>query len=169
MRRRLIRPGLPRNLARVQPEGIIWAGEVMICDRKKPSLKVLVFTSRRRMRKFWKEVLHGHLHNFSAAVSYCSHTSINFDRDGREHPPVLHVQPNFVAVMGLVKGLITYEIIVHECVHAAEAWSERFPKYPWPGAEDLPMESICYPAGKFACQIIKHLTLEGLMNKNPHE
>lgn len=168
MRRRLIRPGLPRNLANVQPEGIIWAGEVMICDRKKPSLKVLVFTSRRRMRKFWKEVLGGHLHNFSAAVTYCSHTSITF-AGGKESAPVLYVQPNFVAVMGLVKGFITYEIIVHECVHAAEAWSERFPGYPWQGVKEVPVESICYPAGKFACQIIKHLTLEGLMNKNPHK
>lgn len=169
MRRRLIRPGLPRDFHPLVPEGLLWAGDVRIVSRRLPALKVIVFKCRLHMRRFWKEHLKSDLTDFRGAVNYLSHTSIKFDKDGREHPPVRFVQPRYVAVMGLVKGFITYEIIVHECVHAAEAWDERFPNYPWPGAEDLPMESICYPAGKFACQIIKHLTLEGLMNKNPHE
>ena len=70
-------------------------------------------------------------------------------------------KPHF-AIMGLVHGHLTMEIVVHESVHAAFCYAKRCKRTPWAHYADFDEEEVAYPAGRIARALNAYLHDEGL-------
>jgi hypothetical protein len=84
-------------------------------------------------------------------------------------PPTIYteVDPNYFALIGLIKGKINLEVVAHEATHAAFAYAERSRKKWTDPEDDNPEECVCYPVGKLTSLIWDHLIKEGLIPLDP--
>ena len=84
--------------------------------------------------------------------------------DGSE---LLEVDPRYYAVIGLCLERLTFEVIVHESIHAGFAYSNRKAgRFEWRiDEDDLDDEEVCYPSGRIASAIIRTLIADGYENQ----
>ena len=157
---------LPRDWS-THPEykDVIFDCEIKVTRESRLRAKVLVFKDRKAMRQFWTKALgRPELTRDTAAVcnTLASVTTFSKQKGKSQRPPERRVDPRYFCVLGFVDGSLTPEFITHESVHAAYAYDRRVRgKNNWPDKEE-PEESICYPAGRIAGQIIRKFHKEGL-------
>lgn len=127
-------------------------------------LKLLVFRTRKDLRAFWKKSIGSDLGpHCHGAVNSLGCERIKFLPHGREIR-ALEVDPRYYAVMGLVAGSLSLEVVVHESVHAAFAYFKRTgARNLWHEAGGLDEEGVCYPAGLLAEAVWGELRREKLV------
>jgi len=167
MKVRCLRPGLPKRVStHPKARGIKSAADITISGRL--ALKVVVFEKQRDMVHFWTEVL-GKPHlgrKTRGAVNALSH-QVTKITPGKPDRATLWVDPRYFAIMGLVHGHLTMEIVVHESVHAAFCYAKRCKRTPWAHYADFDEEEVAYPAGRIARALNAYLHDEGLYATEP--
>ena len=152
MRVRRAAVGLPTAFIN-HPHGgeILSEGDIRPGRRSTLSLKVLVFPTKRALRRFWKAALGNDLGTRCAGVvNKLSNEHIAFVQGGDERRWI-EVDPRYFAIMGLVRTQMSAEVIAHESAHAAFAYYHRHHnRDDWPLAEENGEEMICYPLGRIA-------------------
>lgn len=145
-------PLIPRSSTGFK--GLLLEKDLKIHRHARLRAKLAVFDSNKNLRKFWSKVLYttdlGD--KTMGAVNALDRTCIRFLKDGSEES---HVErdPVYFCLIGLIKGHLSMEIICHESVHAGFALMRRKTGVLWAGQEDMPEESVCYPAGAVASLI----------------
>lgn len=131
--------------------------------RTRQWLKVLVFDTRRNMRRFARRGF-----DFGeppvGCPAFCTPletTVYDFIGDG-DGACRTKVDPRYFAVIFLTAGGLRADIITHEAVHAAFSFRRRRPDFPWPDNGN-PEETLCYPAGIIAGMI--HETIQGMQRR----
>jgi len=115
------------------------------------ALKVVVFDRQKWLPHFWRVVL-GRPHlgaRTLGAVNALAHETIDI-RSGRPDRSTMWVDPRYFAIMGLVRGHLSMEIVTHESVHAAFCYAKRCKGNQWAEYTDFDEEEIAYPAGRIA-------------------
>jgi hypothetical protein len=146
---------VPWRLGNLKRWKVVMASNVRVSPRARIHLKVLVFETAVAMREMFQKMGGDPGRNSGGCVLYCSRDHNDF-RDGKE-TATRYVDPRFFAVMGLVAGRIDLDTLTHECVHAAEAYADRFPHLKWPNQRVSPFEKYCYPAGiltQYLCGVL---------------
>lgn len=125
--------------------------------------KLMVFSSRRDLRKFWAAITPFKLgRQCMGVVNQLSCHVLTYDRKGNERQHI-EADPRYFCVIGLVKGFLSMEIISHESVHAGFAYAKRIKKTPWDqDALGFDEETVCYPAGAIAAAINRAIDKAGL-------
>jgi hypothetical protein len=122
--------------------------------------KVLVFSSKRAMRRFWAKAL-----GRDDLGPRCEGAvnSLLYQYQNPETGDVLRVggDPRYFCVMGLLRRRLTTEIICHESVHVGFAYHNRVARSPFAGPDDLEEERVAYPAGAVAAAILANLSARG--------
>jgi len=159
---------LPRDWSKhAEYKDVVFDCEVKVTRESRLRAKVLVFKDRKAMRLFWTKALgRPELTKCTAAVcSTITHiTTFSKQKDKPQRPPERRVDPRYFCVLGFVDGALTPDYITHESVHAAFAYDRRVRgKHHWPDRHE-PEESICYPAGRIADEIIRRFHKEGLFD-----
>lgn len=138
-----------------------FVGELKLTRGSRVALKVIVFETPRKLRKFWKDALgKGDLGKgcLGAVNSLCCHV---IRPDGSQF---VEYDPRWFAVMGLCKDHLTMEIITHESAHAAFSYVRRVKhRNPWFELEQLDEEYYCYPIGRIASALTRVLRAEKLI------
>jgi hypothetical protein len=131
------------------------------------ALKLLVFEDVPGMVKFWNRTV-GHQidHQTRGCVNRLIETVEDVPAKGKKpkHPPYLRADPRYFAVMGLVVGHCSAEIVGHECVHAAFAHFDRVRRNTFGrhARDETGEEPVCYAAGRLFVSVTKCLTSKGL-------
>lgn len=119
--------------------------------------KVVIFSSKKDMRKFWTDTLdcEDPGTHCPAVVNPLSVTVVSF-KDGVESPPVERVDPRYFAVLGMVwPACDDIEVLSHEAAHLALAYVRRVgnkgPKWDENGSEDEP---LCYATGRLTAALV---------------
>lgn len=133
----------------------LYIGYVKPSPRSRLTMPVLLFRNRWHLHRFWKNVLGkgslgrgcvGAVNSLQVFVAPCI--------DGEMGTIHMEVDPNFFAIMGLVKGYTSMEVITHESGHAALSYAKRLQgKSEEAKMFDFDEEAICYPLGRIASQI----------------
>lgn len=143
---------MPRCWAKAEDiQGLLLEFDVPF-PKTKLQCKVVVFSSKTALRRFWKKHLElGDLGSKTlAAVNPLSSEVWNSRTD--EHR--LEVDPRYFAVCGLVKGHLGAEIVTHEAVHIGFAfYSRKKGRLEWRHEDELDEENVAYPAGIAASAI----------------
>lgn len=124
-------------------------------------MKLLLFRNNREMSAFWKPVMGGIPGKQCLGIVQSPGFTVYNYESGTEKR-LLEVDPTYFAVMALLEKHLTVEIICHEAMHAAFAYSNRSKKQ-WPGSKDHPEENVCYPAGLLAARIDYALRKDGFL------
>lgn len=123
--------------------------------------KLLVFKNRSALKNFWRSGVGSKLHGqVQGAVNGLYEEVIQVQPRGSKKPDTscLRVDPRYFCVIGLTRGFLSMEIISHEAVHAAFAFTKRKTRSPWDcHARDFDEEAIAYPAGRIAAAINRTL------------
>ena len=121
--------------------------------------KVILFRKRSEMLSFWKKFFGTTLGKTCSGVCRPIVTHV-VKPDGSE---LLEVDPRYYAVIGLCLERLTFEVIVHESIHAGFAYSNRKAgRFEWRiDEDDLNDEEVCYPSGRIASAIIRTLIADG--------
>lgn len=145
---------VPWRVGNLRRRGMLYSSNVSISPRlSRVRLKVIVFKDGPSLVRFFNWI--GRKRESppdglapTGCVNYCATDHVHF-RKGKGKDPVTirKVDPRFFAVLGLVAGTLDLEVLAHECVHVAEAYSMRFPYLEWPNQKRVPSEALCYPAG----------------------
>lgn len=160
MRIRCHKKGLPKSVrSHPKARGIVSAADVFVTRSARLRLKVVVFEKAADLRHFWREVL-GSSDLGKRCIGAVS--SLGYERVDRAGRSTLMVDPRYFAIMGLVKGHLTMEVITHESVHAAFSYARRQMRDLWVSSSDIEEERVCYPAGIIAKRINVYLHEEGL-------
>lgn len=131
--------------------GLITQHDIAVTRASKLRMKLLVFHSLTSMRAFWSAHMPQPICRDTHGVVWDMRWIVEVD--GREVR--WEVDPRYFAVMGLAATKLSMNIITHECVHAAFAYSRRV-KPKWPG-EPANEEAIAYPAGFIGRKVVAHL------------
>lgn len=120
--------------------------------------KLVVFRTRKDLRAFWKELLGHELGAGAMGAVNGLYSEIIRPRKRKPDERFLRADPRYFCVIGLTKRALTMEIITHEAVHAAFAFSKRKTRNPWDcHAREFDEEAVCYPAGRIAAAINRAL------------
>lgn len=158
---------LPRNFSGHSKGGKILAEtDIAIRGHDSPRAigrlraKLLVFRTRRDMHAFSRDALGVNNNCAVGFVHELYREVINLKGDGkREH--IAYVDPRYFALICLVQGHLTMEVITHEACHAGIYFSQRS-RHQWPNQKHAPSEAICYPTGRIASAINRFLHDKGL-------
>lgn len=131
-------------------------------------LKLLVFSTPERMRRFWNRCPHtrpgGKLER--GALGVVSPLSCEFrDYSKTNWPnPVMEVDRRYFCAVGLSRHNLGTEVLTHEGAHAAFAYAKRTrARSLWAAAMDgLEEEWVCYPAGRINRMMVDALYKAGL-------
>jgi hypothetical protein len=169
----LYKKGLPRNWGGAAGDRMFEA-DISLIDmagklRSKLKLKLMVFKNGAQMRAFYDRFLRdkvgGGLGRWTRGfVNALAVERFLVQPDGRETNHELNCDPRYFAMMGLTKGNLGMEVITHESVHAAFAYAKRVrTRDMFHGAVDHDEESVCYPAGMIAAEVVRRLREGGVM------
>jgi hypothetical protein len=118
-------------------------------------LKLLVFHKPKHLRHFWKKGL-GKPDLGKRCFGAVNSMGYELFRNGK---PYAHVyDPRYFAIMGLCVDHLGMEILTHEAVHAGIAYAKRTKtRNLWHDPMDLDEESIAYPVGRIARNVLLSL------------
>lgn len=108
-------------------------------------MKLLIFRTKAGLRRFAKQALDWSLDGETLGV--VNDLGWSIEQDGTK--VARGVDPRYFAVMALVHGHLSMEIVTHESVHAGFFFSRRS-SIRWPYQEVQADEAVCYPAGRIA-------------------
>lgn len=140
--------------------------DIKITHGSRLRMKLLVFKTKRDMRRFWRKSLGRKdlSSGTSGCVSPLAHERI-YTSGPLKGQKFMMVDPRYFCVMGLVMGYLTVEIISHESGHAAFAYSKRVHcRDMWVGLRDHEEERVCYPLGVISQRVADALKDNGLLD-----
>jgi hypothetical protein len=144
---------LPRDFSGFAKRfGILGEVDIKVRHTSRLAMKAVMFTTRKGLRGFWKHVISdGDLGNGClGCVNKLGH-EVHFFPKGGGQISYIEVDARYFAVMGLIAGHCTMEILCHESVHAGFAYAKRVHKKDlWHNSKDLDEEDVCYPTGRIA-------------------
>lgn len=121
--------------------------------------KLLIFAAQRNLRDFWKKHVNGKDPGPCLGCVSGLYAEMIPD-EGRNY---LAVDPSYFACIGLIRKHLTTDVIAHEAVHAAFAFTKRQSRSPWDVyAKQHDEEAICYPTGWLAGNIAEFISSSGL-------
>lgn len=117
--------------------------------------KLLIFGSRWDMRYFWQHQLKAYAFKGGASLGLVNALATEVIRftKGVESKPVMHVDPRYFCVIGLVCGHLSMNIIAHESVHAGFCYAKRVGMRNMWAEFNFDEELVAYPAGFIAAAI----------------
>jgi hypothetical protein len=141
--------GIPRWGDLIRAEG-----RIRLTGRSRLHAKVLLFAKNIELRRFWVNALgsDGASRNTLGIVTSMGYEVISNVGTPQERSR-MEVDPRYFAVIGLIQGHTTPEIIAHEAGHAAFAFAKRQKRNLWLPRGAFDEEDICYPLGKLAAGI----------------
>lgn len=137
---------------------------VKITARARLKCKLLVFETWQDMDKFFTEALGRPKAVDSRTHAICSRLDSEVESYATD-PPTRYtlVDPNYFALIGLIRSKITLEVVAHECTHAGLAYAARSTTKWTSPKDDHPEEPVCYPVGKLTAQIWDYLNEENII------
>lgn len=155
---------LPRDWSRFARKAVLEA-DIAVMRFSRLRMKLLVFNNKTDLRVFWKK-LRGYGESLGwrcLGVVNGLATEIRDYRKGEPERRRMEVDPRYFAIVGLVKGHLSMEVICHESVHAGFCYSKRvYRRDLWKPANDFDEEQVCYPAGRIASAINRAIDNAGL-------
>lgn len=160
MKIRLSKEPLPRVWSTLG-KGILHEDDIPGVHGSRLFCKLLVFDSSRNMTAFYRNYL-GRKDNLTKdCLGYVN--SLSYGIYAGEKRVAWQVDPRYFAVMCLLKGHSTAEVLAHECVHAAFAFAKRVrSRSHWTNAFDFDEEHVAYPAGHMVNYVAWSLKRAGL-------
>lgn len=172
---KLRKKGLPKRLHRI-PNGV--PGLVSTCDirvgtlkRNGQTAKVAFFKDKASMKHFYDNIL-PYYRGINEHTKACRKLSrraaglvnklaiVYTSSDGKRSYD--EVDRNYFCLVCLVEGFLTAEILCHEAVHVGFAWDHRFQEDSEFRDRNNQEENVCYPAGVFLDQTLRHIKSAGL-------
>jgi hypothetical protein len=141
-------------------EAIQAEASIRVRERDAVRLKVLLFKNKTQLQKFWREKLGQKLGRYcNGAVSTLIDRYYTLNDDGTKHYVKWSCDKRYYAVMGLCATHISYEVVTHECLHAASAYVNRTlgRKRRFSQDDELVEEEIAYPLGILADSVFNWL------------
>lgn len=153
---------LPKRFGWMPKWGKLIAHEALLKINRHSRLrcKLLIFRTREDLDRWYSHVL-------KRPGIVCKGTQGIFGNLSEERDGVLYVDPYYFGIICLIKGFVTPEIVIHECIHAAFAYASRMKGRQWSRPTDLPEEEICYPAGSMSAMLLQYLANENLLEPTP--
>lgn len=159
---------LPLSFAR-HPAAVNLVAECDItpCPHGRLAAKVLIFDSRKSLKKFWKDAFgHNVGRGCMGVVNALATEVMSIGKDGKENrPKISRGDGRYFCAVGLCQGYLTMEIITHESVHAGFCYERRVRRNMFgEAAKDFDEERIAYPVGGIADAISRFLHSKKLIN-----
>lgn len=125
--------------------------------------KLIVFRGKRDLQRFWRDAIDSPIGRGAYGVCHALVSKHENFSNGRTASTWIEVDPHYFAIIGLSLRECGIEAICHESTHAAFAYAlRRGRRSDWHFHDELPEETICYPAGKIARAINQLFHDEGL-------
>lgn len=153
MRVRHSKKPIPQNFRTFAKRyGILGEVDIKVRHTSRLAMKALMFTTRKGLRDFWKQRLgREDLGNGCLGCVNKLGYEVHFFPKGGGMLQYIEVDARYFAIMGLIAGHCTMEILCHESVHAGFAYAKRVHKKDlWHNSKDLDEEDVCYPSGRIA-------------------
>lgn len=152
-------PPLPRSFGHIA-KGLTAEADIYPTPRARLAAKLLVFSSPRALRAFWRDVLEKPDLGAGCvgAVNALGHEAIDFSDDDDDQGRSRWVcDPRYFCIIGLCLNHLSMEVVTHEAVHAGFCYARRRGHDPWNDERRLGEEDVAYPAGRIAAAINRWL------------
>lgn len=157
---RFRKQGLFRRIRRYPfAKGIIGAWDISVDGG--PAAKTIIFESRVAMRRFYDNLR-------PLGIGICPRTGLGRRCCGFVNamrstgPDEVVVDRRYFCVVGLVQGLLTQEYLTHEACHVGFAHALRHGEVSAFHDPRNTEENVCYPAGRWAEQVMIVIENEGI-------
>ena len=128
-------------------------------------VKVCIFKNWKAMDDFFTHYLGRPGSVDRHTLGICTRLDAHVESYTTEPPTtILECDRRYIAMIGLITGHVTQEIVIHESIHAGIAYASRARSVRWCPADSWSdEESICYPSANISAQLLTYLREQELL------
>ncbi len=138
-------------------KGLVSEADLSIIRGSRLRFKLLVFKNEKSLANFWTACL-GKGSLGKGCLGAVNSLAIHYYNPDTMELKRIEVDGRYFAICGLVQSHMSMEVICHESAHIGFAYYARTrKKTQWSAGDSLDEEEICYPSGRAAAAINRHL------------